>query len=252
MGVIINPYALASAGGGGGCGTPSVSSGLKLWLDASSFGLNDGDQITTWQDCSGNGNDATGVVVATKPIYKATAGPNSKPCVLLVDDTGTPIGGYFTLPNFLGSLTAAHGFAVVKKISSNDNSAPPFGDFGSDLSGDLYAFSDARIFSAFGSNTRYNLGTTWTGSHTITNWLLLEFRAESGAWSARMDGDQIFSNGSNTVAWNTAPYIGHRSAGPDNMRGYVAEIWLYDHILSSGDYTTFKSAVTTKYGLTLA
>lgn len=233
----------------GGCGTPpSGISGLQLWLDATALALSDGDQVSTWADCSGNSNDATGVTVSTKPIYKATLGPSSKPTVLMVDDSGTPVGGYFSLPNAFGSLPSANIYAVVQKTVANDNSAPPFADFGSDTSsGDLYAFSDARIFSAFGSTARKDCGNGYTAN--ITTWCLAEARSASGAWSFWLNGTQIFSTGTNTVGWSSAPFIGHRSAGNANMRGYISEVGLYT---SLDNYTNFKSYINTKWGITLA
>lgn len=239
----------------GGCGSPPGGiSGLFQWLDASSLDLDEDDEIDTWIDCSGNGIDATGVVVATKPLYKGAAGPNSKPAVLLADDTGDPdVGGYFSLPNAFGSLTETHGFAVVKKILANEDSTPPFADFGSDLSGDLYAFNDGRIFSAFGSTVRKEIAAgLYVGTYSITDWLLIEFRSASGHWSFWINGDEIFSTAVNTVGWGTAPFIGHRTAGNANCRALVAETPIYDHILSGGEYTTFKSYITTKYALILA
>lgn len=242
---------VASAPSGGCASAPGGITGLKLWLDASALGLSNGDQITTWADCSGNGIDATGVLVNTvKPTYRSTDGPGSTPAVRLVNNADSH-GGYFTLPNSFGSLSAAHAFAVVKMDLASGNDPPAIADFGSDTSGDLYAFSDNRIFSAFGSSARKDCGNAYLGTHSITVWHLMEFRTASGAWSARIDGDQIFSTATNTVAWSTAPFIGHRSAGNANARALVAEIVIYDHVLDSTDYSTFKTYITGKYGITL-
>lgn len=161
-------------------------------------------------------------------------------------------GGYFTLPDFLTGFTAGHIFIVVKSDLATGSDAFPVSDFGSDLSGDIYAFSDNRIFSAFGSNARKDCGNGYTGAFNITNWLLLEIRAASAAWSFWMNGTSEFSTGTNTVAWNTAPLIGRRTAGPANERAQVAEIFMYSRVLNGTEITTVKTYITDKYGLTLS
>ena len=52
------PVAVAQTGPGG-VGTNDGTSNLELWLDASDLSLSDGDDVSSWTDVSGNGNDAT-------------------------------------------------------------------------------------------------------------------------------------------------------------------------------------------------
>jgi len=62
--------------------SPASISGLSLWLDASSgITAEDGGAIASWTDRSGNGNNAVQSTAGNRPLYRATGGPNNKPCV---------------------------------------------------------------------------------------------------------------------------------------------------------------------------
>lgn len=245
----------SSSPSGSGPDGPDSITNLELWLDGSQIGgLGNGDEISTWNDESGNSRNATGVVDNTrKPTFRSSDGPNSTPCVRLVNNADSDKGGHFTLPDFLTGFTAGHAFWVVKNDLAGDNSAPIMADFGSDLAGDLYAFSDNRIFSAWGSTVRKDCGNGYLGTHSIIVWHLFEIRCAAGAWSAHLDGDQIFSTGTNTVGWGTAPFIGRRSAGGGAFtRALVAEAFMYSRVLNGTEITTVKAYITDKYALTLA
>lgn len=253
MTFIINPYSFGVAGGGDT--GPELITGLQLWLNANAITASDGDQITTWADDSGNGRDATGQVVNTiKPTYRATDGPNSKPCVRMVS-FATGQGGYFTLPDFLTALaaTSGHYFAVVKidndPPSNNNEAAPPLGDWGTSTD-EYYNFpSDSGIYDGWGSSVRK---TTGNPTPALTSWLLYEVRTASGAWSSHIDGTQHFTTATNTVAWSAAPKIGRSTSSNKFMHGMIAEICFYNAIIAGGDLTAIKSYLATKYALTLA
>ena len=59
---------------------PFSTDGLNLWLKADSLSLSDGDQVSSWNDSSGNGNNATQSNSSYKPIFK-TGILNGKPVV---------------------------------------------------------------------------------------------------------------------------------------------------------------------------
>ena len=229
---------------------PDSVSDLELWLKADSLGaLNDGDEIDTWSDSSGNGNDATGVVMTTlKPTWKATGGPNSMPAVRLVENG--PGGGYFSLPNFISAFTEGHYFVVFKHDSdpATNNPAPVLSDWGSSTDEYFPFLSDGLIYQGFGSSARKN-SIAYSGS--LANWRVDEVRTASGAWSEWMDGTSIHSTGTNTVAFSTAPFIAHGSANGRWVYGLVAEIIFYSRVLNAGEITTIYDYLEDKYGLTL-
>lgn len=233
---------------------PDTITDLELWLDAFQIvGLSNDQEITTWEDESGNNRDATGVLITDfKPRYRTTDGPSSMPAVRLVSGAEGDKGGYFTLPNFLTSFTAGHGFAVVKMDSGNDNSTPAMSDFGTGTNfANFYAFSDNRIFNDFGSTVHQEVPNGYTGTHPVTVWHIFEVRATASAWSARIDGDQVHFTGTNTVAWSTTPFIGHRALDNGFSRGLVAEVFMYSRILNGTEYTTIKDYILAKYNITM-
>lgn len=244
--------ALVSASAGGTPPAPPAT-GLQFWLKADAIeGLITGDDISTWNDSSGNGRNVTGVVVATKkPTYRATDGPNSLPAVRLLNNADS-LGGYFTVPNFLTGYTAGHGLVVMKldiEPALNNHASPAMADWGS-VGDEYFTFpSDGVIYDAFGSNARK---TTVNPVPALTSWFLYECRSASGAWSNRIDGTQLFTTAVNTVGFSAAAKIGHSATGTKYMYGMVAEVLFYNAVLGATEYTELKAYITDKYGLTLA
>lgn len=244
---------------GGAVAGPGSITGLRLWLKAGSItGLNDNDQVTSnWPDSSGNGNDARPQGVTVKPRWKATGGPNSQPAVNMGQNLGSN-GGYFDFASaastIMGSPAAGHGFAVVKidadPPSSNGHAAPAIAQFGSSTD-EYYTFpSDSKIYDGFGSSARK---TTVNPTPSLTSWRLYESRSAANDWSNWLDGTQLFSTASNTVSWNgSRASIGNTNTNSKTMDGLIAEVIVYDKILSAGELTTIKTYIADKYGLTLA
>lgn len=238
----LSPSSSASPSGVDG---PDSIGDLQLWLKADSLALNDGDQVSTWTDSSGNGRDGTrDGGTAGYPKYSAAGGPNSKPAIrpyLAGSD-----GSSFTLPNFLTGYPSGHGFVVAKLDTEVSDVPCPFPDWGT--AGDsYYPYSgDSKIYDDFGSTVRK---TTVNPAPALTNWVLYEDRTASGAWSNRLDGTELFATASNTVAFTTAPRIG-KSASKQFI-GLVAEYIFYNRVLDSGETQTIYDYIEDKYGITL-
>jgi len=94
----------------GGGFSPRAIPGLIFYVDASYItGLNDGDSVTTWNDLSGNGYNATQTTAAQKPIYKKVIINNKD--IVRVDPTDDSMFGTFPTLNanatvvFVGIIT---------------------------------------------------------------------------------------------------------------------------------------------------
>lgn len=243
----------APAGGVGGEPggvAPSDLSGLQAWWRATAItGLSSGDDITTWNDSSGNSRNATGVLRNThKPRWKSTDGPDSLPAVLFIDAAGE--GGHFTVPNFLNpaAYTAGNVFWVSKLVfdppNSADSSAPACGDWGT--TNDAYwPYTDGKLYDDFGSNARKDAIVTGT---SLTAWILYEGRTAAGAWSCHINGVQKHTTASNTVAWGTSPFLGRVSGSAKFLRGWVSDIIFYSRVLSSSErWNTVHTYLNNKY-----
>lgn len=161
--------------------------------------------------------------------------------------------GWFTLPDFMTGFTAGHVFVVMQKITKtsvvNSRVGPPIGDWGANTD-EYFVFStDNTIYDCTGSSARK---TTVDPGDITTNAFLYEVRTESGAWSNWKDGTSLFSTGTNTVSFGSAPKVMRSTTNTKLYNGYVSEIIFYSRILTAGEITTIKDYITAKYGLTLA
>ena len=82
LAIAINTRIIAQTGSGG-VGNSSGSNGQPkniMWLDASSLGLANGADVSSWTDLSGNANHATQATTANMPIF-STGIINGKPII---------------------------------------------------------------------------------------------------------------------------------------------------------------------------
>lgn len=225
--------------GGTAAFSPTDIAGLQLWLDASQItGLNDGDAVATWNDASGNANNATQGTAAARPLYKVNI-KNGKPALLFdgVDDgfaltTGLNLSAYTVFVVWAQS-DAVNG--SVSFIKSGDNY-------------NYHYLNPAYVAHQPGS------GPTMTTYATAT---------AAGAWAmteAYRSGTTLYigKNGTfdagqaSSINWATdaigAPY-NFPSGAAFNMEGYIAEMLIYNAGLSTGDRQLVEAYLTAKYGL---
>lgn len=226
--------------------SPTDIPNCAAWLDASQLGLSNNDDVTSWTDESGNGNNGTGVGY---PEF-LTNQVNGLPAI---DFNGT--SDYFTFSGFLDSATSGSVFVVlatdVDPSASYSTSANPIQHCGTTVDVGHYKWTDdSKIYDAFGTSSRKTVGTTSTN---ITSWHIYDVTSISGGWDARLNGERLYSTSSNTVGFNGSydPVIGRNISEAYNYSGRLAEVIFYSSAVSESNRQLLLGSLSDKYNITI-
>lgn len=251
--------AFQPAGGGGGGITPPDITGLHLWLrasndsgtnvscynDAGSTLCTDGQTIQEWHDESGNGFNATNAGAASSRLNWHASVVNSKG---VVRGGGAGDANYIALGDVMTGLASAEWFVVVKIDTDPPGAAGSAGcwRWGTHASYAGFPYTTGSIGGGFGTDTVHTVGNP---TPALTSFRLYNEETSSGNYKARLDGTELYSSGTNTVAWDTAPEIGGDVAATRYIDGDIAEIVVYDNIIGSSDRSALLTYFDTKYAL---
>ncbi|HWA11396.1 MAG TPA: fibronectin type III domain-containing protein [Opitutaceae bacterium] len=216
----------------------SSVSGLKLRLQADTGVVQSSGIISTWQDQSGLGNDATQTSSGSRPTLVTNA-LNGYPVVHFVSSSGQ----YFNLPNLMSGATAGEVFMVVRATSDNDGNNHGLLQLGTN-DASYYPLSDGQIRDNFGTTAAKTIGDPVIA---LNGYNIYNIAAQSGEWTARINGAVQYTTATNTVSFKTAPILG--ASGPYGFSGDVAEVIIYNHVLSSSDRDAVGAFLCTKYSL---
>lgn len=173
---------LTAQSGPGGIGDGSGSNGPRnvLWLDASSLGLSNGANVTSWTDLSGNGNDLTQQGADPVPIFAVDAFGTGLDAVrfdgteryLRIVDNATLDGftggvSIITVVNFSTVDNSPRGILSKRNSSSSEQAYSIFTWTGSVQNFDTYVTSNNRLASgtALSASTDYILSSVYDGTN---------------------------------------------------------------------------------------
>jgi len=247
---------------------PMSIDGLQLWLKADvGVVLDENDRVTTWQDQSGQGNDFTGTNEAKKPGYTDTWGPLGKPAVTFgfrgdtpgTDEDYLTAGEFMDFPSWtiFGVLQAqthnpAWGMcffadygatgSVWMQTPGGSGHEPDYPGWGtqarSSTAGDV-------TLQALGGNNE-NLPEIVTGAldapaQTAYLW------SQSGGLLATAT-DENYDSTATAMGGGGVPTIGTNSQWYlGGMKGYLAELIIYDSVLSETDRLEVENYLSSKY-----
>lgn len=232
------PFAIPSANF-----TPLRIPGCKVWLKANSLSLSDGDPVSTWPDSSGNANDVTGVTT-TRPLYK-TGIINGLPSVLFdgTDDFLT----------FTANPTGASGISafLVVQPTLNTASQKTYAVFIHNNTG-----TSQGLFMVAKLSTDFWGTFTGSGDLSSTNALvsgtpyLLENTSASVSVFLYQRGVQVATVAATEVGSGAPGAIGKDTTNANRQyAGHIAEVLVYDTVLSSGNRTLVENYLIAKYAL---
>ncbi|MBC8349945.1 MAG: putative Ig domain-containing protein, partial [Verrucomicrobia bacterium] len=215
-------------------GLPRDLPGLVLWLDAESVQGVIGDRVTVWGDSSGNENNLD--KVRGRPVI---AGHESQEGQRVVR-----FDGYSQLHSTtdFGPMLSEYSVLTVARYLGGD---------------------DERIISTIGSNWAFGLGNGntghWTAGTTVidsaaqsdTNWHLHSGTMTSGALATlRRDGYTLATDktGADPTAYKPALFaLGGSNANERFGKGEVAEIMIFDRVLTATEIESMESYLRDKW-----
>lgn len=225
---------LSGAGGEG----PGVSPGPELWLKADAIeGLNDGDALTTWEDSSTNGNDATQSTAGNKPTYR-TNQLGEHPSVYF-SQAGTD---FMSLGSAIGTGDVTV-FVVCRFVG--DVNQPAIVILGGPAGGLQYDILGSA--SPFQAGATGNVHTASINTR-FTIWQQANFTKSGNTVTQRLNGVDA-GNGSTGSSANGFDTIGALPVPSSYFDGFISEIIVYDRVLSGAEILTVEDYLEDKYSI---
>jgi hypothetical protein len=219
--------------------SPSDIAGLIVWLKTDQItGLSDGDPVTTWSDQSSAANDATQSTSSKKPTYK-TAIKNGLP-VVRFDGVDDELQIAATLLNASGSTGTV--FIVVSHSAGGNKGL--FATRGTSAGGFVIRYSATNGYQYFHTNASPTLSRTISDS----TWNLIEFRRNGLDVEVGHNGSlAAASTLSGFTAVSNGTQIGYQNGA--FLTADVAEIVVYDSVLSDGNRGSVETYLNTKWAV---
>lgn len=234
---------------------PTDISNLKLWLraDSLSASLSNNDPVTTWEDESGQNNDATQATAAKKPLFKTNQLILNALPALYFDGTGSDATADnldFTTAMASGNFTL---FVVVRP--AGDNNFVFLGPTNS------YAYNDYLYYYDPASSNLWNCydginnpqSSVLAGNHS--DWKILaqdNNNVDTTRFFEYSTGSEVAKGTGGRFNWLN--YFRQRIGGNYNNTiagaGYIAEIVFYDALLSDANRQAIGTYLYNKYFVT--
>lgn len=221
---------------------PDDIAGLVLWLDADTLALSDGDPVGTWTDGSGTANDAT-QTGANRPTYK-TGIVNSLPVVRF---DGTTNDQFMTFPTDPGTVTSSFVVGALHLAAASQIGYASFlqcpdiwisGVLADGCSTNWGTFADVATCVSAGEV----LGTD------VFNILELTNTVAGNQIRAYRNGVQKISI-SDACSGSALNQIGGDNSASRWLNCDIAEVIIYNTVLSAGNRAQVEGYLSAKYGL---
>ncbi len=225
--------------GSSGPGGVGDATNLQFWLRADSIqGFTDGQTVTSWNDVSGNNRDVSN---SATPSYVASSVFNGLPAISFRD------GDRYNLGN-LSALGQGEVFVVVEADAdpgTNGDNAEIW-DLG-ETSRALYPNTDGTLYMDFGTDSRKNN----IAIDPLNQPRIFNVGSATNDYSIRLDGNSIFTSGSNTVSFENAAVLGREGNG-GGFDGDIAEFILYSQTLNTAQRILIDNYLSSKYDIDIA
>jgi hypothetical protein len=226
--------------------TGMASAAMVMHLEADSLGLADGASVGTWTDLSGSGNDATQGTAGAQPTYVAVNGAYNNHATVSFDGTDDWMdlnNSMVTVDNFTLFIVGHMDITGVNQYfisgqggGGNDRMRIAGYNWNNDI--------NVRVGNIGGYNM--GAGTNDGATHVMT------ITGTSDAWldlGSMIAGQTNTAGALNPSALNLGSYSDADVGGGnrDFLHGDMAEVILYNEILSATDVETINAQLYAKY-----
>jgi chitodextrinase len=207
-------------------------SGLSLFLRADLGVTQSAGAVSSWADRSGRGTVAVQSTAANQPQWVA-ADANGHPVIHVFGQQ------FLNAAGAMAGIGAADAFVVVK--TTRPGSLWAFGTNGSKYTG-----PDGLIYDDFGTSA-------WAGRPKPTNVALNAYHiynvTTAAAWTQRFNGKVSFSQALPWDAYRATTVIGDDTGFVGFTDLNIAEVIVYDHVLTDADRDSVNTYLTQRYAL---
>lgn len=221
MPFIINPYSYATI-------DPSLL--LDLEADAG-LGLNDNDPVATWTNQNGSGNNATQGTPASRPTFKATAGPGSRPTVRFP--------GILSLGSSIALGSACTIFCVLK---------PRISHIGT-IIGDSIGCVQFRINGLKQNLVKQEQVDVATSTTNLSTAAFQQFNMTWNATTATFRLNSAADGNTTNAQTISVASIDIGSAASQSLDGDLCMLKIYNRVLSGAEISAEEAAITTRWGV---
>jgi hypothetical protein len=232
----------------GGTDMPLTSQqGLCLWLKADTgVTANAGAAISTWADQSSNGNNASQGTGSNQPtlVTSDSTLPNSRPVVRFNGSQGLNVN-----PAVLSGANSAEFFVVTKVTTKTPSMARRLWNFGRST-GTIYPNTDGTISSE--ETASFDLRNLGTPPQDLTTYHLYNVSSQNGYWANRFNGLLWCETTNNQFVAASAPTLGVGNFNNNPFDGDIAEVIVYNTVLTQAQRSTVSAYLGSKYNLSIA
>ncbi len=194
-----------------------------------------GGKVSLWADQSGKGNNASQNAGSPQPLLVANE-LNGRPVIRFdgADD-------YLNLPNVMSGASAGEILAVLKlpEPTTRINALWHFGTG----NGSLYYFGSR--YDDFGSNN----GSSYNPppASELTRFHYYNVSMGAGTWVERLNGLERLRRTGQNFAFRIDPLIGRRQGYSQYLKGDIAEILIFEKVLTERQREAVYVYLNTKY-----
>lgn len=167
-----------------------------------------------WEERTANGDDLTQSNIVYQPEWREDADGSGNPGFNGEANSFDTRGVYLDLPDWSG-WTAAEICAVIQSAADPAAAQASSGIWtvGSSGSADHHPWTDSNVYQGFASTTRKSMGNFTADLSNVHVFTVLSKSAEQ---TARVDGTQEYTTGTNTVGITASGRYGSSSDGAAN------------------------------------